>query len=113
MGLKVMTDGKSVMVFRKDFETDGKTYPKYTIGVSSKTPDGDWINGYIPVKFKKDVSVENMTKINIKNAFYVNSKYKDNVYTSLMITDFEIEKKSNKDDFMDIPDGIEEELPFK
>ena len=112
MGLKVTTDGKSVMVFRKDFEKNGTMIPSYSIGISSKTPDGDWIKGYIPARFKKGVEVSNMAKIHIKTSFPVMSKYKDTVYKSLMITEFEVEEE-NKDGFMDIPEGLEDTIPFK
>lgn len=105
-----ITSDKPEMIFRDD---KGK-YPRYSIGVSSKTPDGEWIKGYVPCKFKKGVEVENMTKILIKNSFYSVSKGEKYNFVSIMITDFEVvEEEKPSDDFMDIPSGIEEELPFK
>lgn len=105
-----ITSDKPEMIFRDD---KGK-FPRYSIGVSSKTPEGDWIKGYVPCKFKKGVEVENMTKILIKNSFYSVSKGEKYNFVSIMITDFEvIEEEKSSDDFMNIPSGIEEELPFK
>lgn len=105
-----ITSDKPEMIFRDD---KGK-FPRYSIGVSSKTPEGDWIKGYVPCKFKKGVEVENMTKILIKNSFYSVSKGEKYNFVSIMITDFEVvEEEKSSDDFMNIPSGIEEELPFK
>ena len=113
MGLIIKTDDHPVMIFRDD---KGK-YPRYSMGISSKTKDGEWIKGYVPCSFTKDVEVENMTKIKINNAFPIASKGEKYVFVSWKIMDFEIvEEEKNEtppDDFMDIPSGIEEELPFK
>lgn len=60
-----------VMVFSKEFQE--RTF--YQVGLSKKKQDGTYENGYIDVKFRKDVVVPNKTKITIKNAwldFYVN-----------------------------------------
>lgn len=104
-----ITSDKPEMIFRDD---KGQ-YPRYSIGVSSKGPDGEWIRGYVPCKFKKGVELENMTKIKIKNAFYTVSKGEKYNFVSIMITDFDIESDEAPADFMDIPDGVQEELPFK
>ena len=107
-----ITSDKPEMIFRDD---KGR-FPRYSIGISSKGTDGEWIKGYVPCKFKKDVELENMTKITIKNAFYTVSKGEKYNFVSIMITDFDIvdeNKKEDSSDFMAIPDGIQEELPFK
>lgn len=98
-----ITSDKPVMIFRDD---KGQ-FPRYSIGISSKGTDGEWINGYIPCKFKKGVELENMTKITIKNAFYSVSKGEKYNFVSIMITEFDIAEEQ------EIPAGIEEELPFK
>lgn len=77
------------MIFKS--EKDGKT--TYTIGLSKKLQDGSYENGYMLVNFKKDVTLENMTKIKIKSAwidFYKQEK-KTNPY--IFINDFEIINK--------------------
>ena len=50
------------MIFKNE---DGK----YCMGLSKKTKDGKYENGYIPVYFKKDVILANKTKIKIKSAW--------------------------------------------
>lgn len=112
MGLKITTDGKPVKVFRKDKEWNGSTFPTYSIGVSSKDKDGNWVNGYIDCLFKKGVDIPNKTEITINNAFYVCNKSGDKVYNKLMITDFEMAYQDVSNEFMQIPDGTDTELPF-
>lgn len=112
MGLIIKTDDYPVMIFRDD---KGQ-YPRYSMGISSKSKDGEWIKAYIPCKFKKGVEVENMTKIKINNCFPIASKGEKYVFVSWMVNDFEIvdeEKEQAPSDFMTIPEGIQEELPFK
>lgn len=111
MGLKLTTDDKPVMIFRNDKEYNGKTFPTYTISVSSKDKEGNWINSYLDCIFKKGVEVENKTKIFIKNAFPLVSQGKDRTFTKWMITDFELEDQA-KNDFMAIPDGEQMEVPW-
>lgn len=113
MGLIIKTDNYPVMIFRDD---KGQ-YPRYSMGISSKSKDGEWIKGYVPCKFKKGIDLENMTKIKINNAFPVASQGEKYVFVSWMITDFEVvdeeKQEATPDDFMTIPEGIDEELPFK
>ena len=52
-------------VFRNDYNQ----YTFYKLGVSKKDAAGKWINGYIRCKFKKDVVVENKTRIYLKKAW--------------------------------------------
>lgn len=54
-----------VMIFKNI--NDGKVF--YSIGLSRKDTEGNYINGYMTCKFKKDVELENQTKIYIKSAF--------------------------------------------
>ena len=83
--MKILSD-KEEMIFRKDF--NGKAI--YSIGLSKKKQDGTWQKGYLTVNFKKDVELQNQTKIRIKDAwldFY--NKDKSTIPT-LFINDFEI-----------------------
>lgn len=60
-------------VFRKDYE--GRAY--YKVGISKKDQNGNYINGYLDVRFKKDVELEDRTNIYIKKAwidFYLKDK---------------------------------------
>ena len=47
------------MIFRKDFEDK----VRYTLGLSKKDKEGKFENGYITVKFKQGVELNNQTKI--------------------------------------------------
>lgn len=75
-----------VMVFVN--EHNGRKF--YKVGISKKMQDGNYQNGYVDVQFKKDIIVENKTKINIKSAwltFYMN---KENITVPyIFINEFE------------------------
>ena len=40
---------------------------KYKVGLSKKNQQGEWEKAYFPVRFRKDVELENNTKIYIKD----------------------------------------------
>lgn len=104
-------NNKSVMVFRNDKEN--RTI--YNIGLSRKVKSGDieeWQNGYILAQFNKEVSIENKTKIILKNAildFYLNKN--NQTVPFIRVFDYEIasESKEENGQFIEIPDG---DLPF-
>ena len=76
-----------VMVFAN--ERDGRK--SYSIGISKKLQDGSYENGFLPVQFKKDVSLENKTKIGIKKAwlsFYKTSEGRTVPF--IFINEFEV-----------------------
>jgi len=117
MGLTVTTDDKGVKVFATEREGKNGKYTTYSVGISSKDMNGNWINGYVNCRFKKGVSVANKTKIKIKSAFFVASKSGDKTYTHLMITDFDVLESGetatqDADEFMKIPEGVDEDVPF-
>lgn len=64
MGIKIMTDGKPVKVWRS--EKNG--YASYAISIGKKEGD-TWINDFQPVRFLKGIDVPNGAEIVIKNAF--------------------------------------------
>jgi len=73
---------------------DGKEF--YSIGLSKKKQDGSYENGFISCRFKKDVQLENKTKIQIKSAwidFYVKDRI-TNPY--IFINEFEIVEQEEK-----------------
>ena len=83
--MDVITDKKHT-IFRKDFENK-KTY---SIGLSKKDKDGNYVNGYLSVVFNKDVELDNKTQIMIKKAwldFFLKDK---KTYPYIRISDFEI-----------------------
>ena len=110
MGLTLKSDEKGVTVFSNEKEGANGKYTLYSIGVSSKDANKEWVNGYLNVRFKKGVSVPNKTKIKINNAFPVVTKSGDKTYVSYMITDFE--NLDNKDEWVDMSNIKDDELPF-
>ncbi len=63
----------AVMIFKKEYE--GKVF--YSLGLSRKDRDGQYINGYMSCRFKNGIELENQTKIYIKKAwldFYLKDK---------------------------------------
>ena len=54
-----------VTIFRNDTEKG----VFYSVGLSKKDVNGNYVNGYKNVRFKKGVEVANKTKIYIKKAF--------------------------------------------
>lgn len=64
MGIKIITDGKPVKVWRS--EHNG--IASYAISISRKEGDS-WVNKYQDVSFLKGVGVPNGSEITITNAF--------------------------------------------
>ena len=60
-----ITSEQPYTVFRNDYNQ----YTFYKLGISKRDATGKWINGYIRCKFKKDVVVENKTRIYLKKAW--------------------------------------------
>lgn len=84
-----ITSDRTYMIFRK--ENEHGTF--YTIGLSKKTTDGKYVNGYKEIRFRKDKDVPDKSIIKIKQAwidFYLkNDITKDYIF----INDFEILKQ--------------------
>jgi len=120
MGLKLTSDDKGVKIFRKDRDTkNGGKFATYSMSISSKTMDGEWVNGYADCLFKKGVEVYNKAVIKINNAFPTVNEYNGNRYVKWFILDFEVigqgeapAEVPNDDSFMVIPDSELVELPF-
>lgn len=87
MGATLTAD--KVKVFRKDKEWSGGTFATYSIGVSSKDKDGNYINGYLDVQFRKGVELGNKAEIKIKNAFPVVRESNGKKYVSWFINEFD------------------------
>lgn len=87
-------DNYSKMVFRKDNEFG--TF--YQIGLSKKDRNGNYINGYLNVRFKKGINLENKTKICIKNGFidfYLDKNNRTVPY--VMVLDYEVENEKKQE----------------
>lgn len=108
------------------FRFDGQYGASYSIGLSKKTQDGKQEYGYMPVRFKKDVELENKAQIYIKSA-WLSFNVKDkrtfpfifiNEFTTINETKEKI-KKEEKIDNMEIYEDFgkeielnQEDLPF-
>jgi hypothetical protein len=64
-----------VAIFR--FESGENVY--YKMGLSNKDKDGNYINGYIPVQFRRGIELENKTKIYLKKAWLTFYLKKENI----------------------------------
>lgn len=105
----------------KVFENTYEDRKYYKIGVSKKDQNGNYINGYLDCRFRKDAEVDTSKKIYIQDAwldFYVKDKVTHNFlfinkfdYVSDVIEDSKVEK----DVFADFGSEVEltdEDLPF-
>ena len=78
-----------VTIYRKEF--GDRTC--YTTRIVKKNKDGEYTSAFIPVQFKKEISVENKSKINILNGwldFYINKD--DKPVFSIFISEFSTEE---------------------
>lgn len=83
-----ITNERPVMIFKNEYNS--KIY--YNAGISHKLADESYENGTIQVKFKKDVKVENMTKITIKKAWLDFYKKDSATIPYIFISEFDVEK---------------------
>lgn len=121
MGLKIITDGKPVTVYRQDKTSQaGNPYTTYSVGVASKNTDGSWVNGFQTCLFKKGVELNHKAKIEITNSFFTVNEYNGVKQLRLFILDFTVvdagEQKpvvNANDDFMNINMEVDEEVPFQ
>lgn len=118
MGLVIKTDSKPAKVIRKDgTSSNGKPYTLYSIMCPFKVGE-EWKNVFLDCAFKKDVSVANKAKIEIKDSFMTGSVYNGNTKPKLFITDFTVVEEgevqqSSGDGWINVPNGIDVELPFQ
>ena len=117
--------GEKVKIIRKDaISKNNKPYTTYAMMVSSKDMEGNWVSGFLNCRFKKGVEVNNKAKIKIAKAFPIASKWNEQTTITWMITEFEVDEvgevaeadaiasaKTN-DDFMNLDEVEEGELPF-
>lgn len=123
MGLKIITDDRYVTVYRQDKTSqNGNPYTQYSLGVSSKNVNDEWVNGFIDCQFKKGVEVPNKAKISIANSFYNVTEYNGKKYYKIFILDFEVveggevpQNNPSGEEWMQVPDGIDDSdgLPFQ
>ena len=75
-----------VMVFVKEIE-DRKLY---SIGLSKKNQKGGYDKGYMSVRFKRDVVINNKTRIKVKDAWLSFNTNEGKTFPFIFINDFEI-----------------------
>lgn len=75
-----------VMVFVKEIE--GRKL--YSIGLSKKNQKGGYDNGYMSVRFKKDVVINNKTRIKVKEAWLSFNTNEGKTFPFIFINDFEL-----------------------
>ena len=83
------------------FRYDGQYGASYSIGMAKKKQDGSYENGYMPCKFKKDIELENKTKIKIKNAWLTFNVKDKKTYPYIFINSFDIIGEQEKQDSLD------------
>ena len=119
MGLIISTDEKGIKVIRKDGTSKaGNPYTMYSLMYSFKVGE-EWKNGFIDAGFKKGVDLANKSKILIKDAFLTGSEFNGTTKPKIIVMDFDVleggepqPKPADDGAWMNIPDGIENELPF-
>ena len=90
--MEIISD-RDEIIFRKDF--DGK--PRYTLGLSKKDKDNNLVKGYITVRFRNGIELENKTRIKIKKAFFEFNLYENKTYPYIFINDFEVVNENKEE----------------
>lgn len=86
--MEVRSMGATIEGKAKVWAKDHDWGTTYTIGVSSKDQNGNWVNAYQPVRFRKDTpKIESGTEINYK-AFATVAKGKEYPYVLWQITEY-------------------------
>ena len=109
------------MVFVKEYE--GRKL--YSIGLSKKNKDGGYDNGYITARFRKDVELENKTRIKVVDSWLSFNTNENKTFPFVFINEFEIigTAKPKEDAFKEFGDNLktkreeqveitDEDLPF-
>lgn len=114
-----LTDDRGVKIYKKEKEYSGGKFYVCTMGVASKDKNGNWHNGYIGCTFGNRIDeITNKCKIKINKAFPTVTESKGKSYVNWFVSDFEVveqgevENPIDPDGFVNIPDGIADEMPF-
>lgn len=84
-----IVSNREEMIFKNEYE--GKI--TYKIGLYKKNKEGNLENGYMQVRFKQGVDLNNQTRILIKSAWLSFAKYENKTYPYIFINDFNIVDK--------------------
>lgn len=96
--MNIQTD-KPKMIYKYTTE-DGKEF--YSLGLSKKKQDGTWEMGFINCRFKKDVNLDNKTKILIKNAWLDFTIKDKKTYPFIFINEFEIVQDNKQENVQEV-----------
>lgn len=80
-------------VFRNEHDGKDGTWYTYATTVAKKREDGSYARVYLDVRFRKGITVENKSRLNVKDGFLTVREYKQNGETKtrleLMVLDFD------------------------
>ena len=102
--MNITTDNK-YMIFKKD----GQYGAMYSIGLSKKNQKGQYENGYMPVRFKKDVELDDRTEIYIKDAWLTFYKKDNTTVPYVFINEF----KNLDEAIQPTKETLEQNDPYK
>lgn len=112
------------------YKHDGQYGVSYSVGLSKKKQDGSYENGFLPVRFRKDVEIEDKTKLFIKNAWLSFNVKDKKTYPYIFINEYTLlddainpkkdetpkeEKKEENDPYQEFAEETEitdADLPF-
>lgn len=101
-----ITNDKEVMIFKNEY--NGRI--NYSVGLTKKDKDGKYINGYMNVQFKKDIELENQTKIKIKEAWLSFNQHEKKTYPYIFINDFELVEKKESNPYEEFGNNMKTEF---
>lgn len=76
-------------VFCKEIDGRNGPFTVYSIGIGSKQDNGEWINAFIPCRFRKGVMIPNGTMIEVLNGFLTVQKGREYNKPMVMVLDFQ------------------------
>lgn len=96
-------------IWRSDIQTEQGEFQAYSIGVSSKNPDGTYANAYLPVRFAKaseaPEKITNGTIADLEGFLSVRNKRDGKNEVQLIVMKYTA-------DVEDSFEQLEEEIPF-
>ena len=78
------------MVFRNEHETHGEKWYSYNLSISSKNQNGEWESASMPIRFMKGVSVDNKTRIEVKDGWLKPFKFGDKYVVGIFCKEYEV-----------------------
>lgn len=101
-----VSNDRPVMVFKREYQ--GREY--YSLGLSKKDRNNNYINGYMACEFRKGVRLDDKTKIYLKNAFITFYLKDKTTIPYIKILDFETVEETiqnSKDPFEEFGEQVD------